>query len=309
MPLIVRYPGHVPAGRRVERLVSNVDVFPTLVDYLQIPRAEDARSVSPGRSFAAALRGEALFAEFENVRAIRTRDEVRRLHIAMDDSLGVSVVKPVGDIGERARDTGEPPELSLRSEWRRGVRLTNARQHGRERLAFDELHGVVRSPITDPIARIGYHPSMTRRAEPSRIDALRREIAAIARDQPFALAYLHGSVAAGTSTPLSDVDIALVVSRLLPTRERLRLELGTESKLGNALAGDFDVRVIDDAPLAVKGKVVQDGILLYARDEETRIDFEATVRDRYFDFLPVLRLHQEAYFAAQRPSRDDGGSA
>lgn len=79
IPLIFWCPDHIPRGRQVDLVVSNVDVLPTLVEYLQLSwRKTDARKL-PGRSFAALLRGEEIpswenvvFYEFENVRAIRT---------------------------------------------------------------------------------------------------------------------------------------------------------------------------------------------------------------------------------------------
>jgi arylsulfatase A-like enzyme len=79
VPLIFRYPGHVPAGRRVDLLVSNVDFMPTMLDYLGLEWKNTSQPKSPGRSFAAELRGQmidgwdnTIYYEFENVRAIRT---------------------------------------------------------------------------------------------------------------------------------------------------------------------------------------------------------------------------------------------
>ena len=132
------------------------------------------------------------------------------------------------------------------------------------------------------------------------IDRLRGAAEAIFHPFPIALAYLHGSQASGQTTPLSDVDVAVVTAGVLPPRERLRLELSLETTLGALLGREADVRVINQAPLAVRGKVVQTGILLYARDDAVRIDFETTVRAAYFDFLPVLRFHRRAYLDSQR---------
>jgi len=53
VPLIVRMPGGKGGGRREARLLSNIDVFPTLLELLGQP----ARSVE-GQSFAPLLRGE-----------------------------------------------------------------------------------------------------------------------------------------------------------------------------------------------------------------------------------------------------------
>jgi hypothetical protein len=45
---------------------------------------------------------------------------------------------------------------------------------------------------------------------------------------------------------------------------------------------------------------VCDGILVFARDELERIAFETTTRMRYFDYLPVHRQMQNAFFADLR---------
>lgn len=58
----------------------------------------------------------------------------------------------------------------------------------------------------------------------------------------------------------------------------------------------FDVRPIDNAPLRVKGEILTEGILLYSSNEDFRVDFETTTRDRYFDFKPSLNYIREIYF-------------
>jgi arylsulfatase A-like enzyme len=49
VPLMLRWPGQVPAGRRVTQLVSLVDLGPTLLDLLDLPAAErvQGRSLLP----------------------------------------------------------------------------------------------------------------------------------------------------------------------------------------------------------------------------------------------------------------------
>jgi arylsulfatase A-like enzyme len=81
VPLIFRSPGRIPAGKRVDLLVSNVDFMPTMLDFLGMSWANKTQPKSPGRSFAAALHGRpidswdnTIFYEFENVRAIRTNE-------------------------------------------------------------------------------------------------------------------------------------------------------------------------------------------------------------------------------------------
>lgn len=84
IPLILRQPGKVAAGRRSESLVSNYDLLPTLLDHLNIDEPTTNR---PGRSFAKQLDTQrtasspfvhsaeahaAVYYEFETLRCIRT---------------------------------------------------------------------------------------------------------------------------------------------------------------------------------------------------------------------------------------------
>jgi hypothetical protein len=72
---------------------------------------------------------------------------------------------------------------------------------------------------------------------------------------------------------------------------RVQLSLADRCAVQNA-----DVRVIDDAPLVFRGRVVTDGVLVHSRDEHARVTFETSTRMRHFDFLPVHRSLQEAFF-------------
>jgi len=79
--LIMKYPGVLEAGRRVKELVSNVDIFPTILEAIGIPIPENVQ----GRSFWPLLVGgeyeprEEVYAEltwhtlYDPMRAVRTR--------------------------------------------------------------------------------------------------------------------------------------------------------------------------------------------------------------------------------------------
>lgn len=78
VPLIVSHRGHIPAGGTVQEMDSQLDVLPTLLDYLDIPFVQPP--TLPGRSFAGTLRGEAqrqggsvvIYDEYGPTRMIRT---------------------------------------------------------------------------------------------------------------------------------------------------------------------------------------------------------------------------------------------
>ena len=99
------------------------------------------------------------------------------------------------------------------------------------------------------------------------------------------LAYLFGSRAEGTAAEDSDYDIGV-----LPAKDAdsgLRFELIYE--LGKMLDTEkVDVVMLDRAPLELAYCVIARGEAIYETDEELRVDFEARVMSKYFDYLPVL---------------------
>jgi predicted nucleotidyltransferase len=131
---------------------------------------------------------------------------------------------------------------------------------------------------------------------PALVSQLKEKLPPILDDLPVLMAYLYGSAASGHTTPFSDVDIALYLSEPLPPRQRLELELGVEMALEDALGlSNADVRAINDAPLAIRGTVVQEGVRLYCRDEEQRVDFESLTLKLYLDFEPTAKMFRELF--------------
>lgn len=133
---------------------------------------------------------------------------------------------------------------------------------------------------------------------------LRESLPSILEKWPVLMAYLYGSAAIGQTTPFSDVDVALYLAKPLPARERLQLELGLEIALEDTLGlPNADVRVINDAPLSVRGTVVREGVLLYCRDEEQRVDFESLTLKLYFDFEPAAEKFRQLLFKRVREGK------
>jgi len=80
IPAIVSRPGRIPQGKVCSDLLSQYDVFPTLLEYTGLPLPD--KSPLPGRSFAPILRGEPMpereqvvvYDEYGPVRMVRTRE-------------------------------------------------------------------------------------------------------------------------------------------------------------------------------------------------------------------------------------------
>lgn len=114
---------------------------------------------------------------------------------------------------------------------------------------------------------------------------------------PVDIAYFHGSAALGQSTPLSDIDLAVVVKAEVPANRYLDIELDLALALEKSThLKNIDLRIINQAPLEVKGKILENGRLLFSRDEAKRVDFETSTRNRYFDFLPIANYMHHQFF-------------
>ena len=110
---------------------------------------------------------------------------------------------------------------------------------------------------------------------------------------PILFAYLYGSYAVEQTHPFSDLDIA-VYANPLSIREKLDLEMSMALKIDQTLDSEIssDIRILNDLPLAIAGEIITDGVLIYSKDEKTRVDYETKLRSAYFDFLPFLTKYQ-----------------
>jgi len=108
----------------------------------------------------------------------------------------------------------------------------------------------------------------------------------LSQNRQIVLGYLFGSQAQSQAGPMSDYDIAILITGEMDPR--------TRHKLAHELARLLDVERVDlvilnRAPIELRYNVVAEGRLLYQRDLVSRVEFEAETLSRYADFLPVLR--------------------
>jgi hypothetical protein len=105
------------------------------------------------------------------------------------------------------------------------------------------------------------------------------------RDGRITLAYLFGSRARGTSGPLSDFDVAVL---LTPEASRERASGELVDGLVRLLKSErVDLILLDRAPIPLRYQIVRDGKLLFSDDEKARERLVTETVMRYLDFQPI----------------------
>ena len=125
-------------------------------------------------------------------------------------------------------------------------------------------------------------------------DLARRLAIVVGRPGPeIDCAYLFGSVARGESGPLSDIDVGILFSGSTPAARRLELAAAVGEHMERLTKSTVDVVILNDAPPAVRHRIVRDGLLLFAVDEHLRVVFESRSIDEFLDFQPVLARYDQ----------------
>lgn len=114
------------------------------------------------------------------------------------------------------------------------------------------------------------------------------------RDKNIAALYLFGSYAKGKIKPLSDVDIAVLLKKAVPSGKYWDLKIGLISKLTPILGTDeVDFVVLNEAPYELAYNIFKEGKILFCQNEKWLLDFkEKTV----MNYLDTQFLREEGYF-------------
>lgn len=106
-------------------------------------------------------------------------------------------------------------------------------------------------------------------------------------DDTVVLAYLFGSHVQDRASERSDVDVAVLAES---DENELRQLVDLKAKLEDRIDRTVDVTLVPvrSTDPRLLNQVLQHGQLLYAYDEETRIDFETSARSKYLDMKPHI---------------------
>jgi predicted nucleotidyltransferase len=117
----------------------------------------------------------------------------------------------------------------------------------------------------------------------------------------IAFALLFGSVARETSSPHSDMDIAVGLQQgvSLTTRDIGSLIADLERAAGRAI----DLVLLESAPPALAYRVFRDGVVLVERDHRALAERKARAILDYLDFRPIEEIAVRGALAAAARGR------
>jgi len=110
-------------------------------------------------------------------------------------------------------------------------------------------------------------------------------------EEKILVAYLFGSQAKKLNTPISDVDIAILLSET--PKNLFEYYLYMVNKLSGIVGDNLDLIILNTAPPMLKHQIIKYGKIIYTRDEKERIKFEARAESEYLDFSRALRRYDE----------------
>lgn len=115
-------------------------------------------------------------------------------------------------------------------------------------------------------------------------------------EEEILFAYLYGSYVHGPLLPESDIDVAIYL-RPSDINKYLDIEKKILSTLIDKIHYDkIDLRILNTLPLLHQYYVLKEGIPIFIRDEQARVDFDTNVMIRYFKLKPYLEEYREMLF-------------
>ena len=126
---------------------------------------------------------------------------------------------------------------------------------------------------------------------------MQKQLNEVFKKMPIEFVYVFGSSLTGHETNQSDVDIAILISKKISSKEkRFALRLNLIGQLSRIFKRDADVVVLNDThSLFFKYIIIKEGQVLYQKSENQRIDMECNILSLYFDFQPFFDLYNKRY--------------
>ena len=125
-------------------------------------------------------------------------------------------------------------------------------------------------------------------------DSLVGQLRVYLQGQPeVRFAYLFGSQASGRANAMSDVDVAVCVDRECLAATPYGYRAALIAQLSQVLGVQaVDLVVLNTASPALRFQVIRYGLLLFARSDAERVEFQVRTFNEYQDTRYLFREHQ-----------------
>lgn len=118
---------------------------------------------------------------------------------------------------------------------------------------------------------------------PDIMDRLPRVVELLEQESAVDFAYLFGSLVEGVVAPNADVDIAVYILPSTSTDPEFKFDLFC--RLTDILhTSELDLVILNDAPLSLSGRILQQRRVLVDKDPPRRHCFESCTMRKFFDF-------------------------
>lgn len=118
---------------------------------------------------------------------------------------------------------------------------------------------------------------------------LRRTSGSVFDRTPVLFAYLYGSHARGDSGPRSDIDLAVWLESTEEDTFDLSLRIPSDLERVTGHGPISALLILNEAPIAIGGRAVQEGTLIYSRDEPARVRHASLILRQFHDF----KIHED----------------
>lgn len=120
---------------------------------------------------------------------------------------------------------------------------------------------------------------------------------AISRFEDIDIAYIFGSFL--ESEKFNDIDVAIVLTRELNAYKRFKFAMGIARELEKEIKPrfEFDIKILNYSPVEFQHEVLKKGIVIFKRDENRRIEYEATLISTYLDLKYMYEFLDNKFLA------------
>lgn len=106
------------------------------------------------------------------------------------------------------------------------------------------------------------------------------------------LAYLFGSTAKDKLTPISDIDVAILINKNVDKKSWRQLRIQLIGQIMDALlTNDVDLVILNDSPILLRYEVIKNGALLTCKSLEIKHRFFVQTTKEYCDTNRLREFH------------------